>query len=301
MKVLVCGYKPGGSGVYTNIFKSFAKGIDKCGDEAILQFNPPYKFDPSIDLYITWGTNKDLPKHTHMNEFRNIITSNGKRFVSIETPILNRLLNVDDLIYWRVGFEHVVDAPNRFYLADRDYPDDRMKAMDLKIKPWRKKGNHIVLITQSPNDQSLCGTNHFKWINETLVSIRKYTDRPITIKTHPLWDKNINQYLSLLTKEVDYSIDRTSSSNNRFNCLKNCWAAVAFTSGMSVDSILRGIPMITSIKGNFVYPISSHTFSEIETPKLGDRKQLLSNLAYTQWTADEMASGIVWAHLKELL
>jgi len=79
--------------------------------------------------------------------------------------------------------------------------------------------------------------------------------------------------------------------------LKNAHCMVSYTSGSSIDSILEGVPVIPGSEYNFVYDISSHTLDDIENPKLGDRKQLLYDLAYAQWSVQEIEKGTAWEHL----
>ena len=40
-----------------------------------------------------------------------------------------------------------------------------------------------------------------------------------------------------------------------------------------------------------------YSLEDIENPKLGERKQLLYDLAYTQWTKEEIEQGKPWEHL----
>jgi len=42
-----------------------------------------------------------------------------------------------------------------------------------------------------------------------------------------------------------------------------------------------------------------HQLNDIENPKLGNREQLLYDLAYTQWSVDEIKQGLPWDHLYE--
>ena len=60
---------------------------------------------------------------------------------------------------------------------------------------------------------------------------------------------------------------------------------------------IRRVPVIPGSEYNFVYDISSHTLDDIENPKLGDRKQLLYDLAYAQWSVQEIEKGTAWEHL----
>jgi hypothetical protein len=49
--------------------------------------------------------------------------------------------------------------------------------------------------------------------------------------------------------------------------------------------------------GSMAWDVTEHDLSRIEFPIKPDRDQWAANLAYTQWTMDEMARGWAWAHL----
>ena len=94
------------------------------------------------------------------------------------------------------------------------------------------------------------------------------------------------------TKQVFYSNKGTINSD-----LNNAHCTISYTSGSSIDSIVSGVPVITCSEYNFLWPISSHSLEDIENPKLGEREQLLYDLAYAQWTTEEIKQGKPSEHL----
>jgi hypothetical protein len=57
------------------------------------------------------------------------------------------------------------------------------------------------------------------------------------------------------------------------------------------------VPVITCSEYNFLWPISSHSLEDVENPIGGDREHLLYDLAYTQWSVEEISNGKAWEHL----
>ena len=98
------------------------------------------------------------------------------------------------------------------------------------------------------------------------------------------------------TKQVKYDNNMTIRDS-----LQNAHCCVAYTSGSSLDAILDGVPVIPTSQYNFVWEISSHSINDIENPKLGEREQLLYNLAYAQWSVQEIQQGKPWNHLYEYI
>jgi hypothetical protein len=63
---------------------------------------------------------------------------------------------------------------------------------------------------------------------------------------------------------------------------------------------MSGVPVIACDEGNFAWDISSNFPEDVVEPKLEDPetvKQWLYNLAYCQWSEEEMQNGNAWRHL----
>jgi hypothetical protein len=143
-------------------------------------------------------------------------------------------------------------------------------------------------------DASLFGLDFELWVKNTIQHLRRYTDRPIVFRDHPE-NKDLMKNLIATYNWANVSYSNKGTINDD---LKNAHCTVAYTSGSSIDSILAGVPVIPCSECNFVWPVSSHQLSEIENPKLGEREQLLYDLAYAQWSVDEIKQGKPWQHLK---
>ena len=67
-----------------------------------------------------------------------------------------------------------------------------------------------------------------------------------------------------------------------------------------VESFTNGVPVFCDGNNCAAKPIAETDFSKIETPKYEDRVALFSNLAYNNWTMEEMANGTAWRMLNEM-
>jgi len=226
----------------------------------------------------------------------NIIRQQGnKPTVVIETPLLGRKIT-DKHQQHRFGLNHFM-----YKLADfknNNSKSDRFDKLGLKIKKWRKPTDdgHILIACQNLNDASLFGLNYTWWLDNTIHHLLKRTKRKIVVRDHPENKTKLLDFLNksfmIHTKQVEYQNIGTIQE-----ALKGAHCVVTYSSGSSIDSILEGVPVIPGSEYNFVYDISSHSLDDIENPKLGDRKQLLYNLAYAQWSVEEIQNGTAWEHL----
>jgi hypothetical protein len=79
--------------------------------------------------------------------------------------------------------------------------------------------------------------------------------------------------------------------------LKGAHAIVTFNSNAAVDAVIAGIPAFAMDQGSMAWDVTEHDLARIEQPIRPDRDQWAAELAYTQWTQDEMARGWAWHHL----
>ena len=250
------------------------------------------------DVAVIFGSWKKSPKKKwklmlqhHFTKVDVVENHRGKPLIVIETPLLSRTIS-DKHDNYRVGLNHFMRGLADF--NNKNSKPDRFKKLGIKIKPWRNKGEHVLIVGQNMFDASLFGIDFEWWVKNTIQHLRRHRDRDIVFRDHP---ENKDQMKNLIdtykwTKQVTYSNSGTINDD-----LKNAHCTVAYTSGSSIDSMIAGIPVITCSEYNFLWPISSHSLEDVENPKCDKREQLLYDLAYTQWTVEEIRQGKPWQHL----
>lgn len=248
----------------------------------------------------SWKRSRDNIHHI----IRNDIAANSKCFIVIETPILNRKVIFDNT-YHRVGINGFLNRA-AWFGEEQDYPADRLGKIGVKYEGWKKKrGDKIVVALQLPGDASLRNNDINDWCKDVVKQIRLFTDRPIEIRTHPaISDKGMTGYDQLVRhfafssyKDITFVDGKTISWRKQIN---TAHCVVAYTSGLSIDAIVEGIPVIACDEGNFAYNVSDRNVGNIENPKMmseDDIHQWLCNLAYCQWSPKEMETGECWSHL----
>ena len=189
--------------------------------------------------------------------------------------------------YWRVA----VDAhhPTRHVMDRRD--TRRAKAMNIRIAPWRTRGERIVIAGSSAKYHDFYGLpDPTEYATQIVARLREFTDWPIVYRPKPSW-------------KAAAPIDGTIWSGDGESigaALTNAWALVTHGSNACFEAITSGVPCI--ILGDGVaLPISSTRLDDIEAPFLASdviRRRWLCGLSYCQWTQEEFASGSAWAEIK---
>ena len=160
--------------------------------------------------------------------------------------------------------------------------DERLDALGVEIKPWRRAGGHVLVCPPSASYAHLMrragvtvarGDDWGAWASRKL---QKYTDRPVRIRTKAA------ARASARPLEAD---------------LKDCWAVVAHMSNTALHAALAGIPIFV-LGPAASRPLAKTDLSAIEDPFFPEnRREIAASLAASQWTLDEIAAGDCWRAL----
>jgi len=237
---------------------------------------------------------------------RTSIVKNAKSFICIETPLLGRQVFKSNK-YQRVGINGFLNR-DAVFGEEIDYPNDRLVNLGINYKGWkRNSGDKIIVALQLSGDASLRHNDINQWCWDTVHTLRKYTDRPIEIRTHPgVSEKGWGNHDELFKnfcfntslKEISFVNGREVTWQEQ---IKNTYCLVAYTSGLTIDAVVEGIPVIACDEGNFAWNVGERKLSNIENLQLEKEEnvqQWLQNLSYCQWTPEEMENGRCWNHLK---
>ena len=272
--------------------------LNEFADSVGLDVTHSQKYEPS-DVAVIMGSWKKVKKNrVHLDKqshhvLKNDIVDNYRgKLIIFETPLLNRKL-IEEHDSYRVGLNHYMRGLSDF--KNKNSSPDRFNSMGIDIKGWRNQGDHVLVIGQNWNDASLFGISLELWIINTVRMLLKNTDRKIVVRDHP---QNKGLLKDIVNDKFDYTKQVIYDTNIDIkDSLLNAHCTVSYTSGSSIDSALAGVPVITCSEYNFLWPISSHSLEDVENPKLGERDQLFYDLAWTQWSTDDIRSGKPWQHL----
>lgn len=155
---------------------------------------------------------------------------------------------------------------------------NRFEATGFKIKPWKTiRNDFILLCPQSDLFFSLRGMNPKAWVQDTILELRKYTDRKII---------------------VHYKSGGVRAEDHFQPMLRTAYAVVVYSSMAGAQACLSGVPCFALDKNCASAKFGLTDLSKINSPfKPDNREQLAWNLADNQWTLDEMKKGIAWERL----
>ena len=200
---------------------------------------------------------------------------------------------------WKVGLNGI----NRdAYFGPTGMDDLRVRNLGLKLKPWRKDGEYILICGQ--HDKSLQWSKMPRmsnWFLQTYDEIRKHTDRPIIFRPHPRCKlEHIERGLKHVYRQEPRHVANTYDDFDMG--FDNIWATISYSSNPGIHSILNGVPAFVSTH-SLAYDAGNDIdfLHDIEQPVMPDRTQWLNDYAHTEYTVEEISQGIPLKRLTDKL
>jgi hypothetical protein len=207
--------------------------------------------------------------------------------------------------YWRVS----VDAWQPLaYFQRFKRAADRWRRLRLPLQdPQEIEQEHeapILFAGACQNYSNFCDLGNVNDYNlSVLQKLRHHTDRPIIYRPNPSWYKKHNDEFRPIHEQVKNV--ELSTTGLFASALLGTHLLVTHGTGAGVTAIQHGVPSMV-LGGGIAAPLSMgpQDWKRIETPWWPDpklREQFFNDLAYCQWTSDELRSGDAWAELRLIL
>ena len=251
-----------------------------------------YSIKDAPDIAVVYGLyKKAVPMSYHRGRVFEVQRYLGKRTLVLEKGYVHRDR------YYSAGWEGMNGRANFMNCA---MDGDRAAELGVELKPWDLSGENILFIGQIPWDASVEHMDFFGWIANTIPRIRRITDRPIVYRQHPLSEGDFTPIFEELSKH-GVTIENEDGKVPLEESFANARTVVTCNSNVGVDAMLAGQAVLSFDRGSMVWGISRHHVEYLLDPGLiiagVDREQWLNDIAYAQWTLEEMEQGKAWAHL----
>jgi len=161
-------------------------------------------------------------------------------------------------------------------------PSDRWDNLGIQTEQF-VQGSSVVVV---PPDRKIVHTLQLglenQWIDETVLKIKNFTDREIKIRKRP-----------------ESRADRVVSNTFKDFIKDDTFCVVGYSSNSLVEAAMHDIPVIP-LGHSATKSLYSYRLEDIEKikPAYSDEKQAwLNHLAYSQFTREELLSGLAWESL----
>lgn len=262
-----------GNEVHDRVIRAFAEG---CGADLI----NGWKYEPS-EVAVVFGV------------YKSKIKASWKRGEIIERQRDKNL----DVIVLETGYINRGDGKNHHYAAGwnalngrADFKKagvdgERWKMLDVPLRPY-SPGECVILCGQVPWDASVDHVNFGKWAKTTASQIKKLTNRRCIFRPHPMAGDSV---------PVPYGWEKSTRPIEEDFAIAHC--VVTFNSNSAVEAAVWCKPVWAFDEGSMAWEICNKSLLNLEDPEYLRRETWANELAYCQWTLEEMAQGLAWKHL----
>lgn len=210
----------------------------------------------------------------------------GKHFVFVDLGYWNR----GHKGAYRVSVDDWDSARNML----RGCPDDRFRNSNINFRnDWDSSSKNVVIVGMS---EKAAWTHGYKFME---------------------WESNTKQYLDNKYSGMGYKFlirqkprgKGASKATPIEDVLKSSYFVISHHSNVGVDALIAGVPY-TCRKGVAMHlaPITNpDDFVEDvdllhpQLPSYEEKYNLLSDIAYVQWTTEEMSKGMCWDYIEKVL
>jgi hypothetical protein len=279
-----------------DIMRAFGQGAELNGVKVKYIDTHTYEKSDYAMVFAYKSEGVDSPNHKFRQE---VVNKQGEKIFFVDSNVLKAYEK--DVRYFRFPYKSVHPHKADYMLnEDTSRNDQIMKDLNLQIKPWRKDGKHICLfLNRGIGGFSTFGKPCYEWAKETIEEIRKYSDRPILIRSHR--HAGVSAQLTEDLKNLDYIMNNYKDITHTrlgetsiYDDLKNAWACIVHTSTSGAVAMLEGIPMFATHEACFSHKWSAGKLSDIENPVLKDRTYYITHYTNAHWNLEEVRQGILW-------
>lgn len=157
----------------------------------------------------------------------------------------------------------------------RECPTDRIQSQGVVLQPWQRGGRNVLVCP--PAGYFVAAHGGVNWLDTTLETLRRHTDRPIVVRRTPQPGETAEPLAEALSK---------------------AHALVTPSSNVAIEAVVAGVPIFVS-PASAAAPMGLSDLSSIEEPVYPDRDKWLAHLAYCQFSFEELRSGAAWHMLLE--
>jgi hypothetical protein len=282
------------------ILKKFIQGVNACGDNGIVS-NSDIVQPSDVAIIQGWVYSDISTPHLKLR----------KQLIDTQTVVsgdANLFLYKDKTNphgYIRYSFNGIF--PTTGIYCDTEIDPIRWQQISkdttIQLENYKTNGQHILLLLQRNKGWSLKGTDVQQWTVNTINQLRKYTNRPIVIRTHP-GDKTARTYILSLSRSLQHMRNVTISNIGTAlqQDLNNAWAVINHNSSAAVGPIIQGYHcFLTDPIDSQCAEVSNKDFSKIETPLEFDRQKWLERISMFHWKFSELEDGSCWNHMRKYI
>lgn len=186
---------------------------------------------------------------------------------------------------WKIAVNNITSAGYYGHTDNLDW--DRPAKLNISMAVQIKHSDEIVIAAQHPKSLQTATIDVPSWVKQQIDNIRKFSNRPIVVRPHPRARLELDN-LPLDVKFVQPQ--KLTNTYDSYDIHYRCHAVVNYNSGPGIQAAIAGCRPIVD-QSSLAAPVGL-TLADIEKPYDIDRSQWLVEICHTEYTVEEIISGI---------
>lgn len=291
------------------VLKNFALGVQSLsfGDRAIVTNSPqPIECDVAVLQGFVHENSKNVPHLNLRKQVLQLQKNRGKRTVIIDSNLFLYRDPGNSKKYLRYSYDGVFPTTGEYCNSKVDETRWEQIKHDLNIdlQPWKDTGDYILVCAQRDSGWSMGGKPTVEWLRETVLELRRYTNKPIRIRMHPGDSNNRSHIRKLKIKQynnvqiIDY--EKTTLLDN----LKRAAAVVVYNSSPAVAAAIEGVPVFITDptpQRCQAFTVAHSNLDKINSPIKYDRETWIRQIAQMHWNQRDLALGRTWEWMRKFV
>jgi hypothetical protein len=184
---------------------------------------------------------------------------------------------------WKIAVNHVTAQGYYGHQENLDY--DRPAQLGIKLQHTVPTSPAVLICSQHAQSlQMSAWPTQESWIESRIAAVRQHTDRPIIVRPHPR--STVTGRWPGVAIQIPQKLPNTYDS---FDMDLAYHAVVNHNSGPGIQAALAGTSPIVDVT-SLAAPVSI-SLDKLEDAYTIDRQQWLVEIAHTEYTVPELASG----------
>ncbi len=265
----------------------FARGCELVGDKVKRLSEEVYK-EPISDVLVHYGF--DGSRESSIAKAHADYVAAGLKAVYTDIGYFRRR-DLFDRYHDYKRFA-INDRHPTAYFQNFKHSSDRADAvLRVAIAPKMRQGKNIIVCGMSNKASAFDRVDG--WTEWAIAELRRHTDRPIIYRPKPQRAK-VGQYPPIAGAGYSDPLRRRLEQE-----LEDAWAVVSHHSNAGIDALIAGVPCFQPEGVASVLGLSDLAMIESPLrPSYEERWQLVNDVAYCQWNANEIEAGTAWRHMK---
>ena len=185
---------------------------------------------------------------------------------------------------WKIAVNNINADGYYGHLDNLDL--DRPARLKISLATQFNPRPNVIVALQHDRSLQVANINMTAWLHNTLSTLKKSTDRPITVRPHPRCRLAFDNLPQGVTVEIPNRLPNTYDS---YDMHYDCHALVNYNSGPGIQAAIAGVRPVVD-PTSLAHPVSVGMV-DIEQTYTKDRDLWLAQICHTEYTIDELRRG----------